>query len=87
MRERKAAPKLLSSLSTDCPSPDFVFVFHCLIDFCLMIVLQFAHFQGSRFLAWWRTRVTGIWATFGKIIGPGQRLGGATTQVGPESFL
>lgn len=87
MHERKAAPEFLSLLSAARPSPVFMFVFNWLIAFCLMIYLWFAHFQGSRFLAWWRTRVIGIWATFGRIIGPGQHLGGATTQVGPQGFL
>lgn len=85
--EREAASKLLSSVSTNSPSPDFVCVFHSLTVFCLMIFSQFAHFQGSRFLAWWRTRVIGIWATFGRITVPGRLLEGATTPVGPECFL
>lgn len=87
MHERKAASELLSAVATACPSSDFVCAFHWLSDFSLMIPLQCAHFQGSRFLAQWRTRVTGIWATFGRTIDPGQRLGGATTQVLPEGFL
>lgn len=62
-----------------CLFPYTILVFACFHVFkCLFSFV----FQASKFLAWWKTRVTGTWETSGRTTVLGLLLEGVTTQVG-----